>query len=151
MADIVDKPTRSRMMSGIRGKDTKPELTIRRGLHRLGFRYALHSRRIPGRPDLVLPKYKALILVHGCFWHGHECHLFKWPGGDRAQFWRDKIDGNKQRDKARLERYKQEGWRIAVVWECSLKGRTRLGDEEVIDRLAAWLQGRNAFIEIFGS
>ena len=93
MADVVDRKTRSRMMSGIRGKNTRPELLIRKGLHARGFRFRLHDKRLPGKPDLVLPKYSAVIFVHGCFWHGHDCHLFKWPQS-RREFWRKKITRN---------------------------------------------------------
>ena len=101
MADVVDSAVRSRIMSNIRGKDTRPEMTVRRGLHARGFRYRLHDRRLPGRPDLVFPRCHALILVHGCFWHGHNCHLFRWPES-RAEFWRGKINGNKARDAVNL-------------------------------------------------
>ena len=148
MADIVDKATRSRMMSGIQGKDTKPELIVRRGLHRLGFRYSLHNKSIPGRPDLALPKHRALILVHGCFWHGHDCHMFKWPGGERADFWREKILSNKKRDTRQLSVYREEGWRVAIVWECSLKGRHKIGEAKVISKLAKWLEGDSSFLSI---
>lgn len=150
MTDIVDQETRSRMMAGIRGKDTTPELIVRRGLHGAGFRYRLHSRRLPGRPDLVLRRHRALILVNGCFWHGHKCHLFKWPRGPRAEFWRQKIVGNIQRDRQNYKAYEDSGWRVAVVWECALKGRNRLDSERVIDRLAAWIGGSERFIEISG-
>ena len=91
MADVVDKATRSRMMAGIKGKDTNPEIFLRKALFALGFRFRLHRPDIPGRPDIVLPKHRALVLVHGCYWHGHQCRNFKWPVTN-AQFWRDKID-----------------------------------------------------------
>lgn len=90
MADVVTPEKRSKMMSGIQGKNTKPELTIRKGLHALGFRYRLHGKTLPGKPDLVFPKYKAVIFIHGCFWHAHHCHLFKWPS-TRVDFWQEKI------------------------------------------------------------
>ena len=97
MPDIVDTETRSRMMAGIRRKDTKPEIMVRKALHHLGYRYRLHDRKLPGKPDLVLPRYRAVILIHGCFWHAHECHLFKWPS-TRNAFWREKIGRNRCRD-----------------------------------------------------
>lgn len=137
-------------MSGIRGKDTKPELIVRQGIHKRGFRYSLHNRNILGRPDLVFPKYEAMVLVHGCFWHGHDCHLFKWPGGERASFWRKKIVGNMRRDSSQLEEYRRQGWRVAIIWECSLKGKTRIGNEEVVERLATWLRGTENFLEVRG-
>lgn len=139
------------MMSGIKGKDSKPELVVRRGLHKLGFRYSLHNRKIPGRPDLVLPKYRALIFVHGCFWHGHDCHLFKWPGGERADFWREKIESNRKRDSKQVAVCRQNGFRVAVVWECSLKGKYQLGGAKVVSRLAKWLVGNSDRLEIVAS
>lgn len=93
MADVVDRKTRSRMMAGISTKNTKPELVVRRLLHRMGFRFRLHHKDLPGKPDLVLPSYDVAVLVNGCFWHGHECHLFKWPKTN-TQFWKKKINGN---------------------------------------------------------
>lgn len=123
MADVVDKATRSRMMSGIRSKDTKPELLIRSALHKLGLRYRLHVRDLPGKPDLVFPKYRSVIFVHGCFWHGHNCRYFKWPG-TRAEFWRRKILENCRRDTESNKRLKTARWRSTTVWECELKGQT---------------------------
>lgn len=139
MPDVVDQATRSRMMAGIRGKDTKPELLIRRGLHRLGFRFRLHDKLLPGGPDLVFPKYSAAIQINGCFWHGHDCHLFKWPS-TRQQFWKQKINGNKERDKHTLIALEVLGWRVLTIWECSLKGRTRLPKGKVLREAAKWLR-----------
>lgn len=147
MADIVGPETRSRMMSGIRGKDTKPEMLLRRGLHAAGFRYRLHDRRLPGRPDLVLPKHKAIIFVHGCFWHGHDCSLFKWPSS-RADFWREKIGANVRRDLRAEGALEEQGWRIAVVWECAL--RPKGAAMNVVNRLANWIRSREARMEIRG-
>ena len=98
MVDVHDKATRSRNMSRIQDKNTKPELIIREGLHRQGFRYRLHSPRLPGKPDMVFPKPRAIILINGCFWHQHECHLFKWPK-TRKDFWQKKIFSNRDRAK----------------------------------------------------
>lgn len=137
-------------MSGIRGKDTKPELVIRSGLHVRGFRFRLHSPGIPGKPDLVFPKYKAVIFIHGCFWHGHRCHLFKWPSS-RAGFWKKKIKGNIRNDIRNLgllcRRYKL---RILVIWECSLKGKTRQGPEKVLLAASSWLNSNSQYREIRG-
>ena len=138
MVDVVDRQTRSRMMSGIRGKNTRPELLIRKGLHARGFRFRLHGRHLPGKPDLVLPKYSAVIFVHGCFWHGHDCHLFKWPQS-RREFWRTKIMRNREKDAESYARLKEEGWYILTIWECALKGRTRRPLEQVLDMAADWL------------
>ncbi len=127
-------------MAAIRGADTKPELVIRRGLHARGFRYRLHNRKLPGRPDLVLPRYRAVIFVNGCFWHGHDCPLFKWPK-TREEFWRDKISGNVERDQKNQAELKASGWRVGIVWECALKGKRRLQPAHVLDHLSEWLEG----------
>jgi DNA mismatch endonuclease, patch repair protein len=119
MADVVDAATRSRLMSGIRGKDTKPEMIVRRALHKAGFRYRLHDKKLPGKPDIVLPKYKTVVFVHGCFWHGHMCKEFRWPK-TREEFWREKIEGNVMRDTLNEAAITNLGWKVIVVWECEL-------------------------------
>jgi DNA mismatch endonuclease (patch repair protein) len=149
MADTVSPETRSRMMSGIRGKDTKPEMILRRGLHALGFRFRLHDRRLPGKPDLVFPKYRAVIFAHGCFWHGHDCHLFKWPSS-RPEFWLAKINRNREVDARSEALLAQDDWRRCIVWECALKGRTRLPLEDVIAKCAHWLRTEEPGLEIRG-
>lgn len=136
--DVVSKQVRSRMMSGIRGKDTKPELYIRSQLHRLGFRFRIHYKKLPGQPDIALPKYRALILIHGCFWHGHGCHLFKWPKGN-ADFWQKKIRGNIRRDAEHRYHYSSLGWRTLVVWECAVKGKYRIEPEFLLDQTKQWI------------
>ena len=125
------------MMSGIRGKNTKPELLIRKALHARGFRYRLHCD-LPGKPDICLPKHRAVIFVHGCFWHGHECHLFKWPS-TRSEFWRAEIARNCEVDQAAEQRLLATGWRVATIWECALKGKSRLTLDDVVQRCADWL------------
>lgn len=120
MTDVVDAATRSRMMSGIRGKDTRPELQVRRFLHAQGFRFRLHDKRLPGKPDLVLPKWKTVVFVHGCFWHMHDCRYFKLPG-TRTEFWREKLAGNRARDEATRQQLEALGWRVLVVHECALR------------------------------
>lgn len=126
-------------MSGIRGKDTKPELLIRKALHGRGFRYRLHCKDLPGKPDLCFPKYKAVVFINGCFWHGHGCHLFKWPS-TRPEFWRAKIARNREVDAASRDTLLAQGWRVGVVWECALKGRTRLPFDTIIDSLTISLR-----------
>ena len=150
MADVVDPAKRSLMMAGIRGKDTKPELIIRRALHSRGLRYRLHCTELPGKPDLCLPKYKAVIFVHGCFWHGHDCHLFKWPS-TRPEFWREKIGRNRAIDDAALRDLLARGWRTATVWECALKGRERMPLPKIVDELVNWLNHGARIIEFRGS
>lgn len=124
MTDVVDPATRSRMMSGIRSKNTKPEMLIRKALHAQGFRFRLHVKDLPGKPDLVFPKYKAVVFVHGCFWHGHDCQYFKTPK-TRTDFWVAKIEANKNRDQHNIQRLQRAGWRVLVVWECSTKQKDR--------------------------
>ena len=150
MADIVDSATRSRMMRAIRGKDTKPEVRLRKALFAQGYRYRLHPENLPGRPDILLPRYRAAIFVHGCFWHGHNCHLFRLPT-TRADFWRQKIMGNRQRDLLVQERLAGEGWRVLTVWECSMKGRTRMPFDELVSRVSDWLAGTGRQLEIAGT
>lgn len=138
MPDVVDAATRSRMMAGIRGKNTRPEMILRSGLHVRGFRFRLHDRLLPGSPDLVFPRRRAVIFVHGCFWHGHGCHLFRLPA-TRQEFWSAKIAGNAARDAAAEGALTADGWRVLTIWECALKGRERLPVDAVLDRAAAWL------------
>ncbi|CAN7654002.1 very short patch repair endonuclease [Rhizobium sp. LjRoot254] len=139
MPDIVDQPTRSRMMSGIRAKNTKPELAVRQRLHALGFRYRIHVVEVPGKPDLVLPKYRAAIFVHGCFWHGHNCSLFRLPD-TRRDFWQAKIDRNKQRDEQVSGQLQDAGWRQLSIWECAFRGSDQIGLDAVIERTQRWLR-----------
>jgi DNA mismatch endonuclease, patch repair protein len=145
--DIVDKATRSRMMAGIRGKNTKHELAIRKALYRRGFRYRLHSSKIPGKPDLVFHSRKAVIFVHGCFWHGHECSLFRLPS-TRTDFWEKKIDSNRERDRKVSGQLSDLGWRQLVIWECAMRGKNAESLETVAERAAGWLRSkkRNAVI-----
>lgn len=148
--DIVDAATRSRMMAGIRGKDTKPELVVRRGLHALGFRYRLHDPKLPGKPDVVLPRWHAVIQIHGCFWHGHDCPLFRWPG-TRQEFWRTKISRNVERDREVKAALDHASWRVLTVWECALKGPGRIGADAVIESTAGWLRSDSRTGEIRGT
>ncbi|WP_006914856.1 very short patch repair endonuclease [Salinisphaera shabanensis] len=121
MNDIVNPCKRSSMMSRIKGRDTKPELQVRRYLHACGFRFRLHRKDLPGRPDIVLPKYRLVIFVHGCFWHRHPgCHYATVPA-TRTDFWQRKFEGNVHRDQRSIERLLQNGWRVFVIWECGLR------------------------------
>lgn len=137
-------------MSGIRGKDTKPEMVVRRGLHANGYRFRLHDRSLPGAPDLTLAKYSAVLFVHGCFWHGHDCHLFKWPS-TRIDFWRQKIEGNRARDAKAIGKLNALGWRVGIVWECAVKGRTALDPAEAILRCSGWLAGNEPELVVRGN
>ncbi|WP_286160624.1 very short patch repair endonuclease [Rhizobium sp. Root651] len=137
-------------MAGIRGKNTKPELTLRRGLHADGFRFRLHDRTLPGKPDIVFPRYRAVLFAHGCFWHGHNCHLFKWPSS-RPDFWQAKIYRNREVDALASAALREAGWRQGIVWECALKGKARLPIETVLSECATWLRSDIPFFEIRGS
>ena len=150
MTDVVDRETRSRMMSGIRGKNTKPELAIRKALFSAGYRFRLHPKSLPGKPDLYLRKYQAAIFVHGCFWHGHGCHLFKWPQSNRA-FWKQKIVRNRAVDRSNEIALQQRALRLAVIWECALKGRASIPLDNLAVRLDRWLQGSRSRITITGT
>jgi len=121
MTDVHSKEVRSYNMSKIKGKDTNPELLVRKFLHKHGFRYRLHVKDLPGKPDIVLPKYKTVIFVHGCFWHGHEnCKYYVVPK-TRTEWWLNKINRNKSKDCLTEERLLHMGWSVINVWECQLK------------------------------
>lgn len=136
-------------MSGIRGTDTKPEMLVRKGLHRRGFRYRLHVNGLPGKPDLVFRSKNAAVFVNGCFWHGHDCALFKWPAS-RVDFWEQKISGNQTRDARNAEQLLASGWRVLIIWECAFKGKGRQPTNLVLDKAAKWLHSRSSFAEIRG-
>ncbi len=122
--DTVTPETRSRMMAGIHGKDTHPEMTVRRFLHSRGFRYRLHCKSLAGKPDIVLPRYRLCILIHGCFWHRHTgCKLTTTPK-TRQEFWLKKFRDNQRRDEESKRALRMAGWRVFVIWECGLKSRT---------------------------
>lgn len=136
MADVHDKETRSFNMSRIRSKDTKPEILVRKFLFTKGFRYKLHDKMLPGKPDIVFPKYKTVVFIHGCFWHGHEgCKYFVIPQ-TRRKWWTDKINRNKQLDTANILRLKKLGWKIITIFECRLGTKNR---EKTLNNLAARL------------
>lgn len=143
MADVVDVSTRSRMMSGIRHKDTAPELLVRRSLHAQGFRFRLHVAGLPGRPDIILPKHRAAILVHGCFWHRHPGCRFATVPATRPEFWAEKFKRNVERDRQSECELRQLGWRVATLWECGV----RKFDDEAQARLAEWLRSDLATVE----
>jgi DNA mismatch endonuclease (patch repair protein) len=150
MADVLTKEQRRYNMSRVRGRDTQAELLLRRGLHRRGLRYRLYQKDLPGKPDLVFPASKTVILVHGCFWHLHDCARFKWPR-TRQAFWREKLERNRERDKAALSDLRRAGWRVQVVWECALRGPSRRPIEDVLDLCEAFVRsGDEALAEVRG-
>lgn len=135
MADVHEPETRSYNMSQISGKDTKPEMIVRKFLHSNGFRYRLHAKDLPGKPDLALPKYNTVIFVHGCFWHAHEdCKYFKIPQ-TRTEWWKEKLFGNKERDENNIEELKERGWEVIVVWECELKSDRKMTLVKLIEKI----------------
>lgn len=139
MPDVHDRATRSRNMAAIGGKNSKPEMQVRSELHKRGFRFRLHDKTLPGKPDLVLPRYKAVVFVNGCFWHGHACHLFRLPG-TRTEFWRAKINANQLRDDKNAAALVAAEWRVANIWECALKGKTKLCPDLLFSSLEKWLK-----------
>ena len=149
MADVLTPAQRRLNMSRVRDRDTKPEMLLRRALHARGLRFRLHRRDLPGRPDLVFSRYRTCLLVHGCFWHGHNCVLFQWPA-TRQAFWADKIAGNRRRDRETLKRLLDAEWRILVVWECALRGPGRRDFSAAIDECVSFITGSSAQAEIIG-
>jgi DNA mismatch endonuclease (patch repair protein) len=146
VTDTVDRQTRSRMMAGIMGKDTKPELALRRALHRLGFRFRLHAKGLPGRPDIILPKYSAAIFVHGCFWHRHADCRYTTKPKSRIRFWQKKFKGNVERDFRNRAALENAGWRVAIVWECALRKPEKI--TMTAGRVGKWLKTRKKELEI---
>ncbi len=149
MADIMTPARRSALMSRIRGRDTKPEMTVRRMLHALGFRYRLHRRDLPGRPDVVLRRWQAVVQVNGCFFHGHDCPAFRLPSSNR-EFWQDKIRRNRERDAGTTASLIVLGWRVMTVWECALRGPGKLPPEDFGKALAAFVRGEELASELAG-
>jgi len=134
-------------MAGIQGKNTKPELLIRKALHARGFRFRLHVKDLPGKPDLVLSKYRALIFIHGCFWHGHACRYFKVPK-TRPEFWLEKIGKNQTRDGIQEGALKAMGWRVLIVWECAVRSMKKEKSPLLVDLISSWLINGSEYFQI---
>lgn len=147
MTDVVSAAKRSEMMAGIRAKNTRPEILVRRALFALGFRFRLHDKRLPGTPDLVLRKHRAVVFVHGCFWHRHSCHLFKIPSSRQA-FWLAKLRRNQQNDRIAVRKLCADGWKVIEIWECALKGPTRLPIEALARQVECILTGKSTARQI---
>lgn len=133
------------MMARIRGRDTGPELALRKSLHRMGFRYRIHGGDLPGRPDLVFPKYHAVVFVHGCFWHRHEGCPYSTTPSSNVEFWRDKFDKSIARDARNIARLRQTGWRFAIVWECAMRKKAQ---DSVASLVGEWLKSEAFELEI---
>lgn len=144
MIDVMSAARRSLTMSRIKGRNTRPELLVRRALHSKGFRYVLHKHSLPGSPDIVLSKYKAVVFVHGCFWHAHEGCRFAAIPATRREFWVSKFERNKARDQAAVSSLLEKGWRVVIVWECALRGRRDID----IGVLTDFLMSDQVFMEI---
>jgi len=140
MTDVLTPEQRQLNMSRIRGKDTKPEMLIRRGLHARGLRYRLHDRSMPGHPDLVFPRHHTAVFIHGCFWHAHGCALSKLPA-TRQDFWKQKLEGNAARDEKAIQALRANGWRVLVIWECALRGIDRMDTDTLLGSVCDAIHG----------
>jgi len=136
-------------MAGIHGRDTKPELLVRKALFARGFRYRKNCTDLPGKPDIKLARYHAVVFVHGCFWHGHDCRYYRTPKSN-AEFWSGKIDRNRQRDAHDIITLREAGWRVCIVWECITRSSAfKVSTSAVVDTLADWILGTEAFLELY--
>ena len=149
MADVHDRATRRRNMQAIRHKNTKPEILVRKALFREGFRYSLHRKDLPGKPDLTLLKHRAVVQIHGCYWHFHGCHLSRIPDTD-SDWWLEKFQTTLARDQRNREALVTKGWRVCEVWECALRGKTRWNMADVVSQIKNWLNSDASFLEIAG-
>lgn len=150
MTDVHTLEQRAYNMSRIKSKNTRPELEIRKLLYRRGFRYRLHRKDLPGKPDLVFPRYKAVIFINGCFWHYHDCRLFKMPETRRA-WWKKKLTKNKVRDEKNLSQLLHSGWRVMIIWECSFRGKKKIESDkinQITNSISKWLKGNQGLREI---
>ena len=145
--DTVDKEKRSAIMSRVGQKDTGPEMLLRSALHKIGLRYRLHDRGLPGTPDLVFPKYHAVVFVHGCYWHSHGCYRSTIPK-TRRDFWTKKFKDNRTRDEKNIRQLIVQNWRVLTVWECALKGKTAFPLATVASTTKAWLESSKKTSEI---
>jgi DNA mismatch endonuclease, patch repair protein len=150
MPDVVDAATRSRMMAGIKGANTRPEVAIRKALHARGLRYRLHVGGLPGRPDIFFPRHRAAVFVHGCFWHGHDCSLFRMPD-TRREFWSAKIERNRERDARSTEALQLARYRVLTIWECAVRGPGKVGIDETADRAAEWVRSGSPTLDLRGN
>ena len=141
--DALSPAHRSWNMSRIRGRNTAPELKVRSALHRAGFRFRLHRKNLPGTPDIVLPRFRTVIFVHGCFWHGHDCYVFKMPSTN-SEFWKIKINTNKSNDLKNYDLLLVSGWRVITIWECAIKGKLRLDFNTLISSVCDFLKNDSA-------
>lgn len=149
--DTVDRKTRSRIMASVGQRDTGPEICLRRILHRHGLRYRLHDRSLPGTPDLVFPRFQTVVFVHGCFWHVHDGCRFATRPSSMEEFWKGKFYANRKRDRGNYDALAANGWRVLVVWECTVKGRKENELNKLGKMVACWLKSDNRYGEIGGN
>lgn len=149
MADVHDRATRRRNMQAIRHKNTKPEMQIRKALFQEGFRFRLHLKQLPGKPDLTFKKHSGVIQIHGCYWHFHGCHLSKIPETDSA-WWYEKLQTTRIRDQRNRTALAEAGWRVCEVWECALRGKTRRNLSDVVSQIKNWLNSDLDYLKIAG-
>lgn len=147
--DTVDSQTRSKIMSCVGQKDTGAEVLLRSVLHRIGLRYRLHDRSLPGSPDLVFPRFSSVVFVHGCYWHAHGCYRSTVPKS-RRQFWIDKFHSNRTRDERTVRLLLESGWRVLTVWECALRGKTAQPSSAIAQGVKAWLDSSEKLGEMAG-
>lgn len=147
MTDRLDSEARGRLMGRIKAEGSRPEMAVRKHLHRAGFRFRLHRKDLPGRPDLTLRRYSAVVFVHGCFWHRHAGCSYAYTPKSRVEFWREKFSANVRRDAEVQSRLRSAGWRVAVVWECALRDKAAV---DHLERLVAWLPSGKATMELTG-
>lgn len=149
LTDTVDLETRRRTMAAVKSSNTVPEIRLRKALHARGLRYRLQVKGLAGKPDLVFPKHNAVVFVHGCFWHGHDCGACRIPQTN-TDYWRKKIAGNVERDTRNLQELSVSGWRIAIVWECALRGQRQRPLEELSQVMLKWFRSNKPFLELRG-
>ncbi len=147
MPDVLTLEQRRRNMSSVRSRDTKPELIVRRELHRGGFRYRLHVRGLPGTPDVVLPRHKSVVFVHGCYWHGHDCAAGRLPK-THTEFWNSKIEANRARDVVARTALRAMGWRIFTIWGCAIRGRAKQPEGALVRTFVNWLASLESMGEL---
>ena len=147
MTDKVTSQQRSKMMSAIKGKNTKPEIVIRKILYSEGYRYRLHVNSVIGNPDIVIRKLKTAIFINGCFWHGHDCPLFTIPK-TRSDFWKQKIESNIKRDSENMQKLQDSGWKVVIIWGCSMKGKIHLSLEDLSRMVLEALKSNESIVQI---
>ena len=148
--DTVDKKTRSRIMASVGQRNTGPELRLRQVLYRQGLRYRLHDKKLPGSPDLVFPRFRTVVFVHGCFWHAHNGCKYATKPSTRRKFWKEKFEANRKRDRRNYETLKKSGWRVLVVWECIFKGLDDTGLNQLGLKVVSWFESDDTYGEIGG-